>query len=119
MHDVTQLLVAASAGDRLAMDRLMPLVYDELRRLGQAQLRGERSSHTLQGTALVHEAHLRLIDQKQVKWQNQAHLFGLASQMIRIRAASWNCGSSAVCRLRKQRREWTSAEAWLFREISR
>jgi RNA polymerase sigma factor (TIGR02999 family) len=83
MQDVTQLLVASSAGDRAAMDRLMPLVYDELRRLAQSYLRDERPGHTLQGTALVHEAYLRLIDQKHVQWQNRAHFFGLASQMIR------------------------------------
>ncbi len=65
------------------MDALMPLVYDELRRLAQSYLRNERSGHTLQGTALVHEAYLRLIDQKNVQWQNRAHFFGLASQMIR------------------------------------
>ncbi len=61
----------------------MPLVYDELRRLAQSYLNSERAGHTLQGTALVHEAYLRLIDQKQVQWQNRAHFFGLASQMIR------------------------------------
>jgi RNA polymerase sigma factor (TIGR02999 family) len=61
----------------------MPLVYDELRRLAQSYLQRERPGHTLQGTALVHEAYLRLIDQKQVKWQNRAHFFGVASQMIR------------------------------------
>lgn len=65
------------------MDQLMPLVYDELRRLAQSYLQRERPGHTLQGTALVHEAYLRLIDQKQVKWQNRAHFFGVASQMIR------------------------------------
>jgi len=83
VEDVTRLLVASSAGDRAAMDRLMPLVYDELRRLAQSYLRHERPGHTLQGTALVHEAYLRLIDQKHVQWQNRAHFFGLASQMIR------------------------------------
>jgi RNA polymerase sigma factor (TIGR02999 family) len=82
-QEITTLLVASSAGDRQAMDQLMPLVYDELRRLAQSYLRSERPGHTLQGTALVHEAYLRLIDQKQVKWQNRAHFFALASQMIR------------------------------------
>jgi RNA polymerase sigma factor (TIGR02999 family) len=83
VEEVTRLLVASSAGDRAAMDQLMPLVYDELRRLAQSYLRDERHGHTLQGTALVHEAYLRLIDQKSVQWQNRAHFFGLASQMIR------------------------------------
>lgn len=81
--DITVLLAASSVGDRGAMDQLMPLVYDELRRLAQSYLRKERPGHTLQGTALVHEAYLRLIDQKQVKWQNRAHFFAMASQMIR------------------------------------
>ena len=83
MEDVTRLLIASSAGDRAAMDQLMPLVYDELRRLAQSYLRSERPGHTLQGTALVHEAYLRLIDQKNVQWRNRAHFFGIASQMIR------------------------------------
>lgn len=81
--EVTQLLVQSSQGDRAAMDQLMPLVYDELRRLAHAYLRRERSDHTLQGTALVHEVYLRLIDQHSVKWQNRAHFFAMASQMIR------------------------------------
>lgn len=83
MEDVTRLLIASSSGDRAGMDQLMPLVYDELRRLAQSYLRSERPGHTLQGTALVHEAYLRLIDQKNVQWKNRAHFFGIASQMIR------------------------------------
>ena len=80
---ITQLLTASSAGNKQAMDQLMPLVYDELRRLAQSHLMRERPGHTLQGTALVHEAYLKLVQQKDVKWQNRAHFFGLASQMIR------------------------------------
>jgi RNA polymerase sigma factor (TIGR02999 family) len=83
LNEITQLLAASSAGNREAMDLLMPLVYDELRRLAQAHLKNERQGHTLQSTALVHEAYLRLVDQKQVRWQNRAHFFALASQMIR------------------------------------
>lgn len=83
MQDVTRLLIASSAGDRAAMDELLPMVYDELRRLAQSYLRNERPGHTLQGTALVHEAYLRLIDQKNVQWKNRAHFFGIAAQMIR------------------------------------
>src|SRR6476646_5130875 len=83
LNEITQLLAASSAGNKDAMDSLMPLVYDELRRLAQAHLKNERPGHTLQSTALVHEAYLRLVDQKQVRWQNRAHFFGLASQMIR------------------------------------
>jgi RNA polymerase sigma factor (TIGR02999 family) len=81
--DVTQLLVQLRSGDKHAVDALMPLVYDELRRIASAHLRRERAGHTLQSTALVHEAYLRLVDQRDVVWQNRAHFFGLASQMIR------------------------------------
>ena len=82
-QDVTDLLVASAAGDKAALDALMPVVYDELRRLAQKYLRRERADHTLQTTALVHEAYLRLIDQKSVNWQNRAQFFGIASQMMR------------------------------------
>jgi RNA polymerase sigma factor (TIGR02999 family) len=81
--DVTQLLVDWSHGDKQALNRLIPLVYDELRRLARAYLRRERSDHTLQGTAVVHEAFLRLVDQNRIQWQNRAHFFGVAAQMIR------------------------------------
>ena len=80
---ISQLLVEWSEGDRAALDRLMPLVYDELRRLARSYLRRERPDHTLQATALVHEAYMRLIDQHSVSWQNRAHFFGIASQMMR------------------------------------
>jgi RNA polymerase sigma factor (TIGR02999 family) len=80
---ISQLLVEWREGDRAALDRLMPLVYDELRRLARSYLRRERPDHTLQATALVHEAYMRLIDQHSVSWQNRAHFFGIASQMMR------------------------------------
>jgi len=80
---ITQLLVEWSEGDRAALDRLMPLVYGELRRLARSYLRRERPDHTLQPTALVHEAYMRLVDQHSVSWQNRAHFFGIASQMMR------------------------------------
>src|SRR5918997_7010547 len=79
----TQLLVEWSSGDQVAIDQLMPMVYDELRRLARNYLRRERPGHTLEATALVHEAYLRLIDQHSVTWQNHAHFFGIASQMMR------------------------------------
>src|SRR5438105_1718752 len=81
--DATQLLAELSQGDKSALDALLPLVYDELRRLARSYLRRERPDHTLQPTALVHEAYLRLIDQQQVNWQNRAHFFGIAAQMMR------------------------------------
>ncbi len=80
--DVTQLLVALNNGDKEALDKLLPLVYSELRRLADHYLRRERSDHTLQATALVHEAYLRLVDQN-VSWQNRAHFFGVAAEMMR------------------------------------
>lgn len=82
VEDVTSLLIASSSGDQEALNRLLPLVYDELRRLADRYLHRERSDHTLQPTALVHEAYLRLIDQK-VSWANRAHFFGVAAEMMR------------------------------------
>ena len=82
-HDVTRLLVRLTDGDRAVLDDLLPLIYGELRRLAASYLRRERAGHTLQPTALVHEAYLRLVDQTQVRWQNRAHFFGVAAQMMR------------------------------------
>jgi RNA polymerase sigma-70 factor, ECF subfamily len=81
--DVTALLDDWRRGDREALERLLPLVYSELRRIAARQLQNERPDHTLQPTALVHEAYLRLADQRQVDWQNQAHFFGVAAQVMR------------------------------------
>ena len=82
-HAVTQLLVAWRQGDETALDRLLPLVYDELHRLARLYMRRERSNHTLQPTALVHEAYLRLIDQTRVDWRSRAHFIGVAAQLMR------------------------------------
>jgi RNA polymerase sigma factor (TIGR02999 family) len=81
--DVTALLGNWSRGDRHALDRLLPLVHAELRRIAARQLRLERAGHTLQPTALVNEAYLRLVDQRRVDWRNRAHFFGVAAQMMR------------------------------------
>jgi RNA polymerase sigma-70 factor (ECF subfamily) len=81
--DVTKILQEVSHGDKDAPARLMPLVYDELRRLADHYLRQERSDHTLQPTALVHEAYLKLIDQSRVEWQGRAHFLGVAAQLMR------------------------------------
>jgi len=81
--DVTRLLLSWSQGNQAALDELMPLVYDELRRLASAYLRRERSNHTLQSTALVHEAFMRLVNQHEVQWRNRGHFFAIAAQMIR------------------------------------
>jgi RNA polymerase sigma factor (TIGR02999 family) len=80
---VTQLLLGWSHGDKEALDKLVPLVYDELRRQASRYLRRERAGHTLQTTALIHEAYLRLVDQRNVHWQNRAHFFGIAAQLMR------------------------------------
>lgn len=82
-HEVTQILHDWSGGDRAAPERLMPFVYDELRRLARSFLARERGGHTLQPTALVHEAYVRLVDQTRVNWQNRAHFYGIASSMMR------------------------------------
>ena len=81
--DLTQLLETWSHGNQRALEQLMPLVYGELRRLASAHLRHERSNHTLQSTALVHEAFMRLVNQQDVEWRNRAHFFGIAAQIIR------------------------------------
>ncbi len=82
-HDVTQVLRELSDGDQHAPARLMPLVYDELRKLSQGYLQDERRDHTLQATALVHEAYIRLVDWENVTWQNRAHFFAVAAQVMR------------------------------------
>lgn len=82
-HEVTQMLVAWGNGDQAARDQLMPLVYDELHRLAHQYMNKERSGHTLQTSALVNEAFVRLVGQRDVHWQNRAHFFGIAAQMMR------------------------------------
>ena len=79
----TQLLIAWTAGDQGARERMLPVVYDELRRLAASYLRRERTGHTLQPTALVHEAYMRLIDQQRVDWTNRAQFVGMAAVMMR------------------------------------
>jgi len=81
--DVTELLVAMGRGDESALDRLVPLVHDELRRLARRQMRRERGGHTLQTTALVNEAYLRLIDLTRVTWQDRGHFFGMSARLMR------------------------------------
>jgi RNA polymerase sigma-70 factor, ECF subfamily len=82
-QEITQLLIAWSGGDQSALDRLIPQVHDELRRLARRHMAGERPGHTLQTTALVNEAYLRLIDSSRVKWQNRAHFFAVSAQLMR------------------------------------
>jgi RNA polymerase sigma factor (TIGR02999 family) len=81
--EVTQLLMAWSNGDQEALEKLVPLVYDELRRIARRYMEREPAGHTLQTTALVNEAYLRLIEQKAMKWQNRAHFFAISAQLMR------------------------------------
>jgi RNA polymerase sigma factor (TIGR02999 family) len=82
-ENITDLLVSCGRGDKESLDKLMPAVYDELRRQAARYLRREQPGHTLQTTALIHEAYVRLVDQRNVQWQNRAHFFGIAAQMMR------------------------------------
>ena len=82
-EQITQMLLRWSNGDKSAFDQLLPLVYDELRRLARGYLRRHSTQNSLQPTALVHEAYLRLIHQEQVSWQNRAQFFGLAAKIMR------------------------------------
>ena len=81
--DVTELLNAYGSGHREALDKLMPIVYAQLRKLAHARLRDERPDHTLNTTGLVHEAYLRLIDVNRIKWDNRGHFFAMASKVMR------------------------------------
>ena len=82
-YQITQLLKDWGNGDQSARDQLMLLVYEELRRMAHQHMRKERPGHTLQTSALVHEAYVRLVDQTDVEWQNRGHFYGIAAQMMR------------------------------------
>ena len=82
-HEVTELLLAWNAGDQTALERLIPPVHAELHRIARRYMRTERAGHTLQTSALINEAYLRLVDAQQVRWQNRAHFFGIAGQLMR------------------------------------
>jgi RNA polymerase sigma factor (TIGR02999 family) len=82
-HEVTALLIEWRGGDAGAMERLLPLVHDELRRLAKRHMAGERPGHVLQATALVHEVYLRLVDIRRVQWQDRAHFFAMAARLMR------------------------------------
>jgi RNA polymerase sigma factor (TIGR02999 family) len=83
VDDVTELLRAWSDGDQTALERLTPFVYDELHRLARHYMKGEHSGHSLQATALVHEAYLRLVDYERMQWQSRAHFFAVSAQLMR------------------------------------
>jgi len=82
-QNITEMLAGYARGDKEALDQLMPVVYEELRRQAARYLRREQPGHTLQTTALIHEAYVRLVDQRNVQWQNRAHFFGIAAQLMR------------------------------------
>ncbi|REJ77489.1 MAG: RNA polymerase subunit sigma-70 [Acidobacteria bacterium] len=82
-EEITQLLVAWGQGDKDALDKLMPYVYSELRRLAHAYMRRQRSDHTLQTTALVNEAYMRLIDSSRIRWQDRNHFFAMSARLMR------------------------------------
>jgi RNA polymerase sigma-70 factor, ECF subfamily len=82
-HAVTRLLLAWGGGDQSAFEELIPIVHDELRRLARRQMRGERPGHTLQPTALVHEAYLRLVDARHIPWKDRTHFFAIAARSMR------------------------------------
>ncbi len=82
-ENITELLASYGRGDKESLDRLMPIVYEELRRQAARYLRREQPGNTLQTTALIHEAYVRLVDQRNTQWQNRAHFFGIAAQMMR------------------------------------
>src|SRR5882724_9458740 len=83
VDDISQLLRAWSDGDQSALDRLTPIVYDELRRLARRYMKRERPGHSLQTTALVNEAYMRLVDYERMQWQNRAHFFAVSAQLMR------------------------------------
>lgn len=82
-HEITRLLQAWSTGDEQALEKLTPLVYEQLHRVAQRYMRSERAGHTLQATALVHEVYLRLADCEQMNWQNRAHFFAVSAKLMR------------------------------------
>jgi DNA-directed RNA polymerase specialized sigma24 family protein len=110
-NKVTQQLLAWSDGDKAALEELTTLVYTELRRLAERYLRRERPGHPLQTTALVNEAYVRLVDLRQMRWQNRAHFFGGLS--VEETAEALNVSPRTV------QREWNMARDWLYRELSK
>src|SRR5262244_4069730 len=103
-NQVTQLLVDWNQGSATALDQLMPLVYQELRKLAGGYLRSERQDHTLEPTALLHEAYIRMVDQEMPEWQNRAHFFGVAARLMRqilVDHARTNKASKRGAELRK------------------
>jgi RNA polymerase sigma factor (TIGR02999 family) len=103
-EDITQLLANWNKGDEEARDKLIPLVTQELKRIANRYLYGERQEHTLQATALINEAYIRLVDQRSVEWQNRAHFFGVAAQLMRRILVDYARGRNAAKRDGQQKK---------------
>src|ERR1700694_3449304 len=120
-HDVTLLLSALTRGDEDDGEKLIPLVYVELRRLARSYMRRERTDHTLQATALVHEAYLKLVEQRSANWQSRAHFFGVAAQVVELRFFVGLSVEEAAAVLgispKTVKRDWSVAKAWLYAEL--
>jgi len=115
-HEVTELLAAWASGEQSAFDRLMPLVYGELHRMARRYMRQQRSGHTLQATALINEAYLRLINQKQTPWRNRAHFFGVAAQAMRHILVDYARARQTAKRKDSQGEGWLDVPATVSRE---
>jgi len=116
-HSITALLGQLSEGKREAEAQLIPQIYDELRRLARHYMRLERKNHTLQPTALVHEAYARLVQERQVTWQSRTHFFATAAQVMRhilVDHARSHRASKRTAKL-----DWSMARAWLRGELSK
>jgi RNA polymerase sigma-70 factor (ECF subfamily) len=121
--DISKLLRAWSDGDRGALERLTPIVYDELHRLARRYMRSERPGHSLQTTALVNEAYMRLVDYKRMQWQNRAHFFAVSAQLMRRilveHARRHNMKRGGVCSMSpwKRQRWWAAPGRWTWSRL--
>jgi hypothetical protein len=116
--DVTALLIEWSHGDEAALERLLPVIYDECRRIASRQLRREDRDHTLDPTALVHEAYLRLVDQRRSTWENRAQFFGVVGQVMRRILVDYARARAILEEVRERSRQqyvppWTMAGVFL------
>ncbi len=145
--DISTLLRAWTDGDQDALQKLTPIVYDELHQLAQRYMKRERAGHSLQTTALVNEAYMRLVDYKRMQWQNRAHFFAVSSQLMRRILVVLDDAMNALARIDPRKvqvvemrffgglsveettevlkisavtvmRDWSTAKAWLYRELS-
>jgi RNA polymerase sigma factor (TIGR02999 family) len=116
---VSELLLHRGNGDRNALEAILPLVYNELRRLARYHLQQQRPNHALQTTALVHEAYLRLAHENSPHIESRAHFLGMAAQLMRWILVDYERNRRAAKRGAAVKRSWASARAWLLREMNR